>query len=101
MPLILQKPNQPLEYVSSGYEIEPDEEFTPYLRTHCGSGTVTIKLESFFGAFYFGTDRNGAKSTVTKSASSDKNLNRILASLRYTTYIFDGINMQDYVQVTV
>ncbi|CBY30880.1 unnamed protein product [Oikopleura dioica] len=102
MPLILQKPNQPLEYVSSGYEIEPDEEFTPYLRTYCGSeSTVTVKLESFFGAFYFGTDRKNAASTVIKTESSDKNLNLLLASLRYTTFIFDGVNMQDYVQITV
>jgi predicted regulator of amino acid metabolism with ACT domain len=102
MPLILQNANQPIEFVSSGYEIEPDEEFTPHLRTHCNSGTtVAIKLESFFGAFYFGTDRKSAKSTVERTAISNEKMNQILASLRYTTFIFDGVNMQDYVQVTV
>ena len=103
MPLILQKPNQPIEFVSSGYEIEPDEEFTPFIRTHCGTGRVRIQLQSFFGKFFLSreNERSYPASNLEKTADSDEELAKILETLRYSTFIFDGKTLQDFVQVTV
>lgn len=99
MPLVISKANSPIEFVSAGYDIEPDEEFSPYIVIHCDTKEeIEVRLESYFGQFKV-ADGKRKKFWIELKSQNVQEMNILLQRLRYTPFIYDGRPYMDYIRV--
>ena len=85
-PLLLSQAQSAIQYVSSGYEIEPFESFVPYIRivSDDTEEKFKFKISSKYGSIVSDKNpHNEANSTALEYWTELENVNRIIQGLRY------------------
>ena len=99
----------PIQYISSGIKIDPDDRITPLMKIiGAPSANIQFELISYFGAFDIVSsvpvedlgERNGPVFTkFTMAEKTVQEVNHILSSFVYTVRIYDAKPIIDYVKL--